>query len=155
MNSQLNSSLKYPFDALYSKLPETVMLIIFEFEGLAKENNDKFIKMFKKILLSTKYYSLAFRSAHQYHDMLSLRLKSIPGLNYRETYKYILSAEKHILFCYCQQDCCIKFMYDKKNKYVCGCHENKSGGITHIYHINGGKKIYIRSEKTGFCVKIA
>jgi hypothetical protein len=150
MNSTLNAALEGPFDALYYKFPKSVILIIFEFEGLAKENYDKFIKMFKNILLSSQYYTQAFRSAYSYND---LRLKCVPSLNYRETYKFILNAKKHITFCECQQCCCIKFMYDKKYKYVCGCHEKKSGGLTYIYHINGGKKIYIRLEKTGFCVK--
>ncbi len=44
MNSQVKSQFKNPFNILYSKLPETIILIIFEFEGLAKENNDNFIQ---------------------------------------------------------------------------------------------------------------
>jgi len=150
MNSQVKAPLNNLFKILNSKLPESVMLIIFEFEGLAKENNDKFIKMFKNILLSIKYFRLAFRSSNSYE----VRLKGIPSLNCREIYNYILRAKKHISFCDCQHICCIKFMYDLKKPYICGCHEKKSGGISYIFHINGGKKIYIRVENTGFCVKI-
>lgn len=151
MNFQVKAPIKNLFKILYSKLPETVILIIFEFEGLAKENNDKFIKMFKNILLSKKYYSLALRTSYQYDDF---SLKSVPSLNNRETYKYILNAKKHISFCECHYTCCIKFMYYINKKYICGCHENKSGGISYIFHLNTGKKIYIRTENTGFCVKI-
>jgi hypothetical protein len=152
MNLQVKAPLKNLFEILYSKLPETVILIIFEFEGLTKENNDKFIKMFKDILLSKKYYSLAFRTSYQYDD--DIHLKSVPSLNKIETYKYILRAKKHISFCECKHNCCIKFMYDINKKYICGCHEKKSGGISYIFHLNAGKKIYIRTENTGFCVKI-
>jgi hypothetical protein len=143
MNSHLN--------ILYSKLPASVILIIFEYEGLAKENNDKFVKLFKKILLSSQYYKQAFRTSYQYDDF---HLKSVPSLNKIEIYKYILRAKKHITFCGCQHNCCIKFMYDINKKYICGCHEKKSGGISYIFHLNSGKKICIRTENTGFCVKI-
>jgi hypothetical protein len=145
MNSYLNT--------FYSKLPLSVILIIFEYEGLAKENYDKFIKMFKKILLSAKYYRLAVKSYND-DNCNCLHFKSIARLNCRENYKYILAAQKYTLFCNCENHCCIKFIYNKTKGYNCGCHDKKTYGVSYAYHINGGKKILIRTDKNGFCVKI-
>jgi hypothetical protein len=137
-------------------LPSDVLIIIFEFEGFAKENTNKFLKQFKQILKSQKYYSFAFRSS--YHDDYDYgpRICSVPLLNIKENYKYLLNYKKAISFCNCETPCCYQFHYNRKISYNCGCHEKKPGGVSYIYCLDrtGDKKITIRVEKTGFCVKI-
>lgn len=135
-------------------LPNDILIHIFEFEGFAKENHNKFLKQFSKILESQKYYSFAFTSS--YDDNYGPYLRSVPGLNIKENYKYLLNHKKSVSFCNCKTPCCYQFHYNKQIPYICGCHEKIPGGISYIYCLNNrvDKKITIRLEKTGFCVKI-
>jgi hypothetical protein len=135
--------------------PTDIWVLIFEYEGEAKKNNENCLKEFKKILESQQYYGLAFRLPRMYDDdNFGCILRSIRLLNTSSTYKFILNQKKTVSYCNCDEACCYQFHYDTNKQYICRCHEKKSiGGITYSYPYQN-KKFLIRKESNGFCVKI-
>jgi len=133
-------------------LPFDVLQLIFDFEGLAKENYDIFLKKFKNILKSKECHD---KMLWFYHDDKMFCRSIVPM--YRGNppiYKYILALQKKVSFCDCDTPCCYIFQYKNTDKYTCGCHEqNNSGSISYIFYVNNKEKISIRTEKEGFCCK--
>lgn len=133
-------------------LPSDVLVLIFEFEGSAKENYNIILKEFKKILEIKNCYNLAFQILQSYDDRFYLR--QIPSLHTTSTYKFILNQKKVSSFCNCKEPCCYQFHYQNDKKYICNCHEKKERGIVYYYGLNKKEKLAIRPDQTGFCVKI-
>jgi len=132
-------------------LPSEIVFIIFEFEGSQKENYNKTLKEFQKILESRKLYKLAFKLPKSYGDYI---LRQVPLIHSTPMYKFILNQKKVISKCDCIEPCCYRFQYSNQTSYSCGCHEKKEAGIVYSYYVNTKEKLSIRKEKTGFCVKI-
>lgn len=156
MSNQVKNNINNKMNKfIMSILPTDVCVLIFEYEGEAKKNNEKFLKEFNKILEIQKYYGLAFRLPRMYDDdSFGCVLRSIPLLNTSSIYKFILNQKKRVSYCNCGEACCYQFHYEPNKQYICGCHEKKSiGGLSYTYpYLN--KKLSIRKESTGFCVKI-
>jgi hypothetical protein len=132
-------------------LPSDVLSLIFEFEGIAKENYDKIIKEFQKILKTKKMYDLAFKIPEIYDDMFLMRVSC---LHTTPIYKFILNQKKISSTCQCSEPCCFRFQYYNQTSYNCRCHEKKESGINYSYYLNRKEKISIIQQETGFCVKI-
>jgi hypothetical protein len=135
-------------------LPKEILIIIFEFEGLNKIIHDKFLKEFKKILDIERHYRLAYRASY-YNDDFYVR--AVKGLKVKEKYKFILNCKNRVSFCSCLKPCCYRFQYNNDTeKYICGCHAKNTCGVSYSYSIGQRQKqkITVRTEKTGFCVKI-
>jgi hypothetical protein len=81
----------------------------------------------------------------------------VNGLSIKEKYKFILNCKKRVSFCSCcVKPCCYRFQYNDTGKYICGCHANNTCGVSYSYYLGQRQKqkITVRTEKTGFCVKI-
>jgi hypothetical protein len=150
MSNQLTKKPSY-----FRVLPCDVLMLIFEFEGSAKENYNKVLNEFNKIMNIKLYYNLAFRIPSMWDDDLtSPIIKGIPLLNTSNNYKFILNQKKIVSYCKCNKACCYQFHYNLNKNYKCSCHDNISiGGLSYTYPYKN-KKLTIRKEKTGFCVKI-
>jgi hypothetical protein len=146
MSNQLTNKKNYLFI-----LPCDIVSLIFEFEGSQKENYNKILKEFQKILETRKLYKLAFNLPERYGDFI---LRKVPGIHSTPIYKFILNQNKVISKCECNEPCCYRFQYSNLTSYSCGCHEKKEAGLVYSYHVNNQEKLSIRKEKTGFCVKI-
>ena len=136
-------------------LPSDIIILIFEFEGFAKKNAAKFLNEYNKIMDIKLYYILAFRIPSMWDDDLTSPLiKGIPLLNTSNNYKFILNQKKIVSYCKCNKVCCYQFHYNLNKNYKCSCHDKTSiGGLSYTYPYKN-KKLTIRKEKTGFCVKI-
>jgi hypothetical protein len=79
-------------------LPSEIVFIIFEFEGSQKENYNKTLKEFQKILESRNLYKLAFKLPKSYGDYI---LRQVPLIHSTPMYKFILNQKKVISKCDC------------------------------------------------------
>ena len=140
---------------LFKDLPLDVLLLILEFEGFAKENQQYFIKKFKKILEIERNYKLAYLPTYYYETFMSKHLKPIDGIYF--DYKFLLNYKKFSSFCVCEKPCCFSFQYYNEEKHHCGCHEKQhDNALVWKYiintHVTREKKLLIRTQKTGFCI---
>jgi hypothetical protein len=110
------------------------------------------INQIKNIMKSQTYYYLAFRYINEFSFARSnIKRINIVGLT---KYKYLLNYKKAVTFCNCEEPCCFRFQYKEEVKYICGCHEKKTFGIFESCYLNRDCVLSVRTEKTGFCVKI-